>query len=371
MKPVWAVGLMTGTILDGEIDVALLKSDGKSITAFGSYTLAPYTSELNGLLAQCLEEAREWNFSGPEPDIFKQAEQALTIAQANAVSQFVEQAGLELCDIGVVGFHGQTVLHRAPEHGRPGQTRQLADGQLMADMLKTPVAYDFRSRDMAAGGQGAPLCTTYHSVLLDHMGAGTDVAILNLGGVANISWRDKNGTLVGFDTGPASAPLNDFVRSHGLGNMDRDGQLARAGQVDEQALARLLEHPYLLAPYPKSLDRFDFSRHMADGMTAPDGAALLSAFTAAAVGKGLDLLPQRPKKLIVCGGGRHNPVIMSQLQKRANVVAEKAESVGWYGDAVEAQCFAFLALRVLQGLPLTYPQTTGVPEPLCGGKLAR
>ncbi len=369
MEQMWAIGLMTGTILDGEIDVALLKTNGERIEAFGSHTLAPYSSEVNALLVQCLAEAQEWNFAGPEPEIFARAERELTLAQAEAVLQFVETTGLSMGDIGIVGFHGQTVLHRAPEPDRPGQTRQLGDGQLMADILSTRVAFDFRTADMAAGGQGAPLCSTYHGVLLDDLNACSDVAVLNLGGVANISWRDTKGLLVGFDTGPASAPLNDFVRSKGLGEMDRDGQLALAGAVDEEVLVRLLLHPYLGAPYPKSLDRNDFTADMAAGLSAENGAALLSAFTAAAVGKGLDLLPQRPTKLIVCGGGRHNPAITSQLAKRADVEVVSAEAVGWQGDATEAECFAFLAVRVLYDLPISFPTTTGVLQPIVGGKL--
>ena len=370
MEPIWAIGLMTGTILDGEIDVALLKTNGETVESFGDYTLAPYSSDMNALLAQSLAEARSWNFEGPEPKIFKEAERELTLAQVEAVLQFVENSGLSMSDIGIVGFHGQTVLHRAPELNRPGQTRQLGDGNLMAKILATRVAYDFRKADIAAGGQGAPLCSSYHGVLLDDLNAGPDVAVLNLGGVANISWRDNAGLLVGFDTGPASAPLNDFVKSKGLGDMDRDGKLALAGVVDEEVLARLLLHPYLNAPYPKSLDRYDFTAAMAAGMNAENGAALLSAFTAAAVGKGLDLLPQRPKKIIVCGGGRHNPAIMSELVKRANVEVVSAKSVGWHGDATEAECFAFLAVRVLRDMPISYPTTTGVRVAMGGGKLS-
>ena len=370
MTPIWAIGLMTGTVLDGNIDIALLRTDGETVSEFGAYTLAPYGRELRELLVETLDTARKWNFEGPEPAIFASAEEALTRAQSEAVLAFVAAQGMTMADIGVVGFHGQSVLHRAPTRERIGATRQLGDGELMARMLGTRVAYDFRSADVAVGGQGAPLSAIYHKALLAGLGARGETAVLNLGGVANITWTDGQGALVAFDTGPANAPINDFVKAKGLGEMDRDGRLALAGTVDEARLARLLKHPYLSAPYPKSLDRFDFTAQMADGLGAEEGAALLTAFTTSAVGKGLDLLPRRPERLIVCGGGRRNPAIMAMLPQRARVEAVPAEAVGWRGDAIEAECFALLAARVLRGLPISFPTTTGVPAPMTGGRLA-
>lgn len=370
MDPIWAVGLMTGTVLDGKIDVAILKTDGERVTEFGPYTLAPYPQSIRDLLEQTLAEARIWNFEGPEPAIFAEAEDALTRAQSAAVLAHVEASGVRMSDIGIVGFHGQSVLHRAPQPGRIGATRQLGDGALMSQLLGTRVAYDFRSADVRAGGQGAPLAAIYHQALLRGLGTGGDTAVLNLGGVGNVTFWDGAETLVAFDTGPANAPLNDFMKARGLGEMDRDGALARTGTVDEARLATLLQHPYLSVPPPKSLDRFDFTAAMADGLDPATGAATLTAFTAAAVGKGLDLLPTRPTRLVVCGGGRHNPLIMELLASRAGVEAVPAEAVGWRGDAIEAECFAFLAVRVLRGLPISFPTTTGAPHPLTGGRLA-
>jgi anhydro-N-acetylmuramic acid kinase len=370
MQPTWAVGLMTGTVLDGNIDVALLRTDGESIERFGAYTLAPYPQEIRDTLEQTLAAARKWNFEGPEPAIFAKAEEMLTRAQSAAVQQLVESTGLNLTDIGVVGFHGQSVLHRAPQPGRIGATRQLGDGELMHRLLGVKVTYDFRSADVRAGGQGAPLAAIYHQALLRGLGTHGEVAVLNLGGVANVTYWDGADTLIAFDTGPANAPLNDFMKERGLGDMDRDGALARSGTVDEVRLADLLQHPYLSAPPPKSLDRFDFTSAMADGLDPATGAATLTAFTAAAVGKGLDLLPTRPTKLVVSGGGRHNPLIMEMLHGRAGVEAVPAEAVGWRGDAIEAECFAFLAVRVLRGLPISFPTTTGAPQPLTGGRIA-
>ena len=370
-EPIWSVGLMTGTVLDGNIDVALLRTDGDTIEQFGAYTLAPYPQSIRDTLEDALAQARQWNFDGPEPDIFAEAEEALTRAQSAAVLDLVKEAGLTPEDIGIIGFHGQSVLHRAPQPGRIGATRQLGNGALMRELTGIKTAYDFRSADVRAGGQGAPLAALYHRALLRRIDA-TDgkTAVLNLGGVANVTYWDGADTLIAFDTGPANAPINDFVKGLGLGDMDHNGAMALRGTVDEARLAQLLTHPYLSAPYPKSLDRFDFLSTMAEGLGAEDGAATLTAFTTGAVGKALDLLPQRPEKLIVCGGGRHNPAIMAMLQTRARVEAVPAETVGWRGDAVEAECFALLAVRVLRGMPISFPTTTGAPHPLTGGQLA-
>jgi len=191
--------------------------------------------------------------------------------------------------------------------------------------------------------------------------------VLNLGGVANLTWWDGDATLLAFDTGPANAPINDFVRSTVGQAFDKDGALAAAGVVDEKRLAELLEHPYFTARYPKSLDRYDFSSAMANGLSVQDGAALLTAFSAAAVDKALKLLPERPTRLIVCGGGRHNPTLMNEIVNRTGATVVSAEAEGWRGDAVEAECFAYLAVRSMRGLPLSFPSTTGASSPVCGG----
>ena len=366
----WFAGLMTGTVLDGQIDIALLRTDGQQVAEFGAYDLIPYSQEVCTILQQCLDEARVWNFSGPDPAIFQRAERALTLAQADAVKQIAATAGLEMRDITAVGFHGQTVLHRAPTSVRRGQSRQLGDGQLMADRLGIPVVYDLRRADIEAGGHGAPLCASYHGALLEQIGAGEESAVLNLGGVANLSWKSASGRIIAFDTGPANAPINDWVKKLGLGDMDQDGALAAAGMVDERRLQQLLQHPYLTAPFPKSLDRFDFAAEMAEGSTPENGAALLTAFSASAVARGIDLLPERPQRLILSGGGRRNPTLVGEIGKRAGVETVNADTHGWRGDAIEAECFAFLAARRQRNLPFSFPDTTGVKAPMTGGILA-
>ncbi|MEQ8400858.1 MAG: anhydro-N-acetylmuramic acid kinase [Roseitalea porphyridii] len=370
MQPAWAIGLMTGTVLDGFIDIAMIRTDGETIEDFGPWELAPYPSEIRPLLRKAFEAAKQWRFTGPDPDIFREAEVALTRAQSEAVNRFLDKHGFSASEIAAVGFHGQTVLHAAPQNGHRGHTRQLGDGAMMAEIIGTDVVYDFRTADMEAGGQGAPLSAIYHKAMLEKIGAGPDTAILNLGGVANISWYDGD-RLMAFDTGPANAPVNDWVNAHSGADMDVDGAIAARGTVDEARLAEMLRHPYLSAAFPKSLDRFDFSASMADGLGLEDGAATLTAFTAGAVGRALDLLPQRPERIVVCGGGRKNPTMMRELARRTGARIIPAEDVGLRGDAVEAECFAFLAIRAMRAMPYSYPLTTGVSEPQTGGRIAR
>ena len=367
----WSVGLMTGTVLDGNIDIALLRTDGETIAELGPWTLAEYAQETQAMLSEALQAALNWQFDGPEPPVFARAEAALTRAQSLAVIEFLRAQQIGAGEVAAIGFHGQTVLHRAPQPGRPGNTRQLGDGAMMAALTGIDLVYDFRSADMRAGGQGAPLSASYHAALLRRLGSTDDVAVLNLGGVANITAVEPSGQLCAFDTGPANAPLNDWVQRATGGRMDTDGALASRGRVDEARLSQLLAHPYLSAPFPKSLDRFDFPAGMADGLSLEDGAATLTAFTAACVGRGLDLLPRRPVRLIVCGGGRKNPAMLQALRERAAVATICAEDAGLRGDAIEAECFAFLAMRTLRGLPISFPGTTGVAEPLTGGRIVK
>ena len=368
--PGWYAGLMTGTVLDGEIDIAFLKTDGEMIAAFGPAATVPYAEAERQVIAAAVAAAQDWNFDGPEPALFAAAERSLAYAQAQAVIQTAATHDIALADITAIGFHGQTVLHRPPVTGRQGRTRQLGDGALMATITGRPVVFDFRSADMAAGGHGAPLCPCYHAALLQRAGADDGVAVLNLGGVGNITWQGKDGRLIGFDTGPANAPIDDWVRMHDAGAMDDGGRIAAAGTVDSNRLAALMMKPYFSALPPKSLDRNDFSTSVADGLSLADGAALLTALAAAGVARAVDMLPARIDRLIVCGGGRHNPALLTSIAEQAEVIIEPADRLGWRGDSVEAECFAFLAARHMAGLPVSHPGTTGVPVPMPAGRLA-
>ena len=369
-KPGWFAGLMTGTVLDGQIDVALIRTDGAEIMEFGPAGTVSYPDHLRSRLADCVAAATAWNFDGPEPAINKEVERELTLAQSDAVISFARSHNHAMADISAIGFHGQTILHHPPLAGRTGQTRQLGDGPMMAERTGRPVIFDFRSADMALGGQGAPLCPVYHAALLAGRGTGPQAAVLNLGGIGNITWRSTDGQIIGFDTGPANAPIDDWVRRHAAGSMDRDGQFACRGTVDEDRLRQALDHPYFSASYPKSLDRMAFPDSLADGLSLEDGAAFLTALAAVAVARAVAGLPGMIDNLIVCGGGRHNPALMRAIETRAGVTVTNADDLAWRGDSLEAECFAFLAARRLSGLPASFPSTTGVPHPLVAGRIA-
>lgn len=362
---------MTGTALDGNIDVALLKTDGQQLIHFGKYTLAPYQPQTTELLKKCHQQALDWQFEGSEPALFAVAQRQIAIEQGSAVAALLQAVGLAHSEVHTIGFHGQTVLHHPPSSKNSGQTRQLGDGALMAATLGITVVNDFRSADMAGGGQGAPLAAIYHQALLSQLGAAGETVILNLGGVANITWWDGADQLIAFDAGPANAPLNDFVQHMGGGSYDNNGEFALAGKVDEQRLSQLLTHKYFELAYPKSLDRCDFSWTMARGCSLKDGCALLSAFCAASVNKALEQLPRMPERIIVCGGGRHNMAMMQALEIRTGKRVVNAESIGWRGDAIEAECFAYLAMRTMAGLPSSFPSTTGVKEPTVAGVISK
>ena len=373
--PRWSVGLMTGTALDGDVDVALLRTDGKSVLELGPWALVPYASSVRTLIEDAVAAARAWAFDGPEPDALAVAEDALSAAQGEAVLSVLDAHGIDPRDVAAIGFHGQTVLHRAPAAGVPGRTRQLGDGAAMARATGIDVVSDFRSNDVRRGGQGAPLAAVYHRALLVRADAPPGTVFVNLGGVANLTCvvpgRTADDDLIAFDTGPANGPVDDWVRRWTGEPMDRDGRLARAGRVDEDRLVAWMAHPYFAAPWPKSLDRFDFGAGLADGLGLEDGAATLTAFAAAALASALALLPIRARSLVVAGGGRRNPALMDELRARTRLPVHDADALGLRGDAIEAECFAFLAERGRRALPISFPSTTGAPRPLTGGTLDR
>jgi anhydro-N-acetylmuramic acid kinase len=286
------------------------------------------------------------------------------------ISRLLEQAGVAPEAVGVVGFHGQTVLHE-PEKGR---TWQIGDGALLARLTGIDTVSDFRRADVAAGGQGAPFVPLFHQALVaSHRPAlPRPVGVLNIGGVANVTWvGEGDEALVAFDTGPGNALIDDWMLRHTSRPVDEDGRLAASGRVHERVLERLLDNSYFYMPAPKSLDRDAFDVAPLAELSAADGAATLVAFTAAAIALARDILPEAPQRWLVAGGGRHNPVLMEALASRLGVSVAPVGSVGWNGDALEAQAFAYLAVRSLAGLPLSLPTTTGVARPMTGGRLDR
>ena len=297
---------------------------------------------------------------GPFPS-FAEAARVVTAAHLDAARDLLARPDAGRVEL--IGLHGQTVLHR-PEQGL---SVQLGDAGALADALGVPVVADLRQADLGAGGQGAPLVPVYHAALADHLALASPLAFLNLGGVANLTWIGRDGALIAFDTGPANGLIDLLVQARGRGRYDADGRIAAAGRMDPSALATLMAAPYFAKPLPKSLDRYDFSLDPVLPLTTEDAAATLVAFTADAVARAARLLPAPPERWIVCGGGRHNPVLMAALAARLpGVVA--CDALGLRGDFIEAEAFAFLARRALKGLPITFPGTTGVARPLSGGR---
>lgn len=355
------IGLMSGTSLDG-VDAAWIETDGDRIGRVGPSLTIPYEPELRRDLRKLLDLASDLPADDP---FLLDCERRITERHAEAVIKLGLQADL-------LGFHGQTILHR-PAAGRPGEGRtwQIGDAALLARSTGIPVAHDFRSADVAAGGQGAPLVPVVHAVLAADLPK--PLAILNLGGVGNVTWIGRDHRLIAFDTGPANGPLDDWARRATGEDYDRDGRLALAGQPDGAVLGHLLAHPYLTAPPPKSLDRLDFDRALREAgageLSPADGAATLVAFAACAVAAAARHFPEPPLQWLVAGGGRRNPALMRALAGALSEPVHPVEVVGWDGDALEAQAFGVLAARVGKGLPLTFPGTTGAPEPLTGGRL--
>lgn len=363
-----ALGLMSGTSLDG-IDVAFLKTDGEQIAHRGPSKTYAYEPDQRAMLREAIAEAKTLTDRRARPGNLAAVEWALTDWHALAVESFCEEFSLTDSEIDVIGFHGQTVIHR-PEIKL---TVQLGDGPLLARRLNKPVVYDLRAADVTAGGQGAPLVPAYHRALAGQVDE-RPVVFVNIGGVANVTWIGGGGDPVAFDTGPGNALINDWCEKHLGETFDREGALAAKGRSDRGILKTLLSHPYFDKPVPKSLDRNDFDISCINGLTAEDGARTLTQFTAASLARSADHFPARPKIWIICGGGRHNPTLLTDIRALLEPLGERvlpAEDIGANGDSIEAEAWAYLAVRSQLGLPITWPMTTNAPKPLTGGVLAK
>ena len=374
-NPVWVLGQMSGTSLDG-IDLALVRSDGGSVHAFGSGRMFPYSPRIRAVLAEATDTAlaadscvladrNRW------PAALQDAESLVTETNAAAVADFLATER-ELPEM--IGFHGQTVVHRPEE----ALTVQLGDGDRLAELTGLDVIWDFRAADLRAGGQGAPLAPFFHHCLGGVIGAAGRYAVLNLGGIANLSIVDAAvgqpeapGALVAFDTGPGCGLLDDWAASRAAMPFDEGGRLAKRGRCDENTLRELLRHGYFRKPPPKSADRHAFSIAPVAGLSPEDGSATLAIFTVETVARGLAAVPPLPSRVLVTGGGRRNGFLLESLAGRLDCPVEPVEAVGLDGDLLEAQAFAHLAVRSRAGLPLTAPGTTGCGKPVCGGRLAR
>ncbi|RVU38073.1 anhydro-N-acetylmuramic acid kinase [Hwanghaeella grinnelliae] len=351
--PVWALGLMSGTSMDG-VDAALIRTDGDTVTAVGPSVMESYDEGFRDKLRAILG-ARQGT-----PEI-EAVERELTLRHADAVRALLALASIPMSEVAVIGFHGQTIAHDPAKRF----TWQIGDGDLLACETGLPVVCDFRSADVAAGGEGAPFAPAYHQAIM--MGQAKPAVVLNLGGVGNVTWMDDDALPIAFDTGPGNALIDDWLMTEAGIAFDEGGKIASAGKVVPDVLARLLDHPYFDRLPPKSLDRNDFSADAVSNLSLEDGAATLAAFTVESVAKAP--YPKPPVSVFVTGGGRKNATLMRGLSERLGVPVLPIEEAGYDGDALEAQAFAFLAVRHLRGLPTSFPSTTAVPAPICGGKL--
>jgi anhydro-N-acetylmuramic acid kinase len=364
MQPIRAIGLMSGTSLDG-IDAALIETDGVDHVRPIAFATEEYTPEERAVLAAAMRVA--WEMETPDPGVpaIKEAEALLTRRHADLVARLRAEAGADGDAVDVIGFHGQTIAHR-PDRG---WTWQIGDAARLSEATGLPVVADLRGADVAAGGQGAPLLPVYHAALT--AGLARPVGILNLGGVGNLTWIGGDGAMIAFDTGPANGLINRWIERRTGEAYDADGAYAAAGTVDQGVLDDMLAHGWFAEPPPKSLDRYSFTEDAVSHLARDDGAATLTRFTAETVAVALRHVPAIPARLIVAGGGRRNPTLMAMIAEACGVVPEPIEAVGWDGDATEAEGFAYMAVRSLRGLPISFPGTTGVPRPLTGGVLHR
>ena len=351
------IGMISGTSMDG-IDIALLETDGYAHIDFGPAATAPYPAHLREALIDFLQDPTR-----AQHDPLHDLERQVTTCFSQALLDFLRQHALDPNTIDLIGLHGQTVYHNPAQRF----TRQLGNGAQMAQETGIAVVDQFRLNDVAQGGQGAPLVPLYHQALASTLAQ--PLVILNWGGVGNVTYLDEN-TILAFDTGPASALCDDWTRKHFHLPFDEGGRLAQQGCIDQAVLQHWLAHPFFMVPPPKSLDRNAFHAHIHHHMSLDplDGLATLTAFTIHATAKALDHMPQKPRRWLVAGGGRHNDSFMQGLAQMVQVPVEPVESVGWRGDSLEAECFAYLAQRARLGLPLSLPTTTGVPVPCSGGR---
>lgn len=360
---VMAAGLMSGTSRDG-IDAALIATDGAGAIRPLGFTSRAYDASTRSMIAAACDIAMSLPHRQAHPAI-QRCEDHITALHADILADLFAASGVAPAEVAAVGFHGHTVAHRADR----GWTWQIGNGQMLADRFGIDTIVDMRLADMAAGGQGAPLLPIYHQAIFS--GPGQDIAVLNLGGVANLTWLGRTGDIAAFDCGMASALIDDWMAEVCGKPFDEDGALAATGRVDAAILAGMLDHPYFTQPLPKSLDRADFGIDPVRRLSPPDGAATLTAFSAQAVAMGLDLLPGRAERIIVAGGGRKNRTMMAMIAERCGLPAIPAEDLGWDGDAIEAQGFAYMAVRHMRGYPTTFPGTTGVSKATVGGRMVR
>ncbi|MEZ5803624.1 MAG: anhydro-N-acetylmuramic acid kinase [Rhizobiaceae bacterium] len=370
--PLTAIGLMSGTSMDG-IDVAMLTTDGVDHLEFRGNLFVPYDAAFRRRLEGALETAKTITSREQRPGDLADIEREISRRHAEAVDTFLRNNRVDAASVDLIGFHGQTVLHRPQQ----ALTVQLGDGGKLAQLTGIPVVYDMRANDMRHGGQGAPLVPAYHAALARSRGAALagkfPVCFVNIGGISNITYVSETDDPVAFDTGPGNALIDQWVSRQGGIPFDADGAIASEGTTVRAVVDRYLARPFFEKPGPKSLDRNDFTLAEAEGLELADGARTLAAVSAEAILRCVEHLPTPPKLWIVCGGGRKNPHILRDLHagaEKAHAEVLTAEDVGMNGDFTEAEAWAHLAVRSARNLPLTFPTTTGCRQAVTGGVLA-
>lgn len=353
--PAYVIGLMSGTSADG-VDAAILRTDGRDVAEAGESLFVPYDDALRADILALMRGAG---------DAAKIA-QSITDVHIQAVNALIKKVNVSRETFSLVGFHGQTIRHAPAE----GITVQIGEPARMAAELGIPVVADFRSNDVNHGGQGAPLVPLYHAALAHHLPK--PLMVVNIGGVSNATWLGETGEIIGFDIGPGNALIDDWVFKHTGQRCDVDGEIAARGVADNDVVREFLRDPFFLADAPKSLDRLHFAANVhaligGKNLSLEDGAAALTHMTAAAIGLSFGAVPANPRQVLICGGGRRNPTLMGLLKACVNAPVMAVEDVGWDGDMLEAQAFAYLAARSVQNLPLSLPTTTGVDQPVTGG----
>jgi len=354
-----AIGLMSGTAMDG-IDAALIETDGVDYIKPIAFETEIHDASFRTELKRCL------NRTDRHANDIRAVEREFTARQIKIIDKLLLNNNMLRNDVDVIGFHGQTTHHDPSK----ALTIQLGDGDWLSKQLGVPVIYDLRAADMAAGGQGAPFIPVYHAALVRNAKLSLPVVVANIGGVANITWIGEGDDLIGFDTGPGNAMIDDWVKSRTGKSYDDGGQMASKGKVNDGILKRFLSSSYLLNKYPKSLDRNDFNDINVDELSEGDGAATLTAMTVESIALGVRQCPEMPSSIYVTGGGRHNRTIMAGLEKLLGLPVCSVDELQWDGDAMEAQGFAYMAVRTLCGLPISFPNTTGCNAPTIGGVLA-
>lgn len=356
-----ALGILSGSALDG-VDIAYIRTDGVDVYETGHMMSVPYEESLRQKVRSIL---------GIRPDtpenqaLLNEVEEELTTFWAQAVREYIETYDVK---IDVIGLEGHTVCNDPKEH----YIYQLGDGHLLAQLTGIQVVYNFHAADIAAGGQGAPLDVTFYNAVTSQYPR--PLAVVDISSISSIAWLGSYGEMVAFNSGPGNAAIDEWVFKHAGMHMDYNGKLAIMGHINEQIVAAMMKHKYFAQYPPKSTHREEFREKLEhlEGLSLEDGAATATAFVAESIAYSLLLyVPDIPKRIMVCGGGAKNPTLMRFLrQKLANIEVCTAEDWGCDSLAVDVQAVAYLAVRRLHFLPISFPTTTGVIEPMVGGKIA-